>query len=262
MTTDPGDLVLDPTCGSGTTAFVSEQWGRRWITTDTSRVALALARTRLMTSTFPYYPLKNEHDIREGFLYKTVPHITLKSLANDLPPEEEILYDQPKVDKNVVRVSGPFTIESLSPHRSRKDQTIETSEDFVTRVIENLRRSGVQTGVKEERLTFNYLDLHAAKSFQAIGEYLENGEPKRVAVAIGPEFGSIDDDFIRDAIKDAGKYCDLLVVAGVSFDGSAFMEEVPDFIGKLRLIKAKINPDISMGDILKKTGTGNLFLAF
>ena len=117
MTTDPGDIVLDPTCGSGTTAYIAEQWGRRWITVDTSRVALALARTRLMTAKLPWYRLKDGRSVRNGFEYKSVPHITLRSLANDEQAEQEVLYDQPLEDKNRVRVSGPFTVESLSPHR-------------------------------------------------------------------------------------------------------------------------------------------------
>ena len=172
MTTDPGDLVLDPTCGSGTTAYVAEQSGRRWITTDTSRVALALARTRIMSAKYPYYILsdtpegimkeaevsrqlppnpmsKAEGDIKKGFVYKRVPHITLKSIANDLPPETEILYDQPYEDNKRIRVSGPFTVESLSPHRilstdeerpqSEKDRDKESGYgQFETMILENL----------------------------------------------------------------------------------------------------------------------------
>ena len=114
MTTDPGDLVLDITCGSGTTAYVAEQWGRRWITCDTSRVAITLAKQRLMTATFDYYRLAHEEQgVSSGFLYKTVPHITLKSIANNEPPTTETLYDQPEVDKTKVRISGPFTVEAL-----------------------------------------------------------------------------------------------------------------------------------------------------
>ncbi|MBK6536877.1 MAG: hypothetical protein IPG09_03565 [Ignavibacteria bacterium] len=110
LTTDPGDIVLDPTCGSGTTAFVAEQWGRRWITVDTSRVSLALARTRLMTAKYPYYKLRDEKSVSAGFEYKTVPHVTLKSLANDEPAEQEVLYDQPTENKNIVRVTGPLQL--------------------------------------------------------------------------------------------------------------------------------------------------------
>jgi len=128
MTTDPGDLVLDPTCGSGTTAYVAEQWGRRWITIDTSRVPLALARQRLLTATYSYYQLRETYrGPGGGFVYVRkqnkkgeevggiVPHVTLKSIANDEPPEEEVLVDRPEVDKAIVRVTGPFAVEATIP---------------------------------------------------------------------------------------------------------------------------------------------------
>jgi adenine-specific DNA-methyltransferase len=261
MTTDPGDLVLDPTCGSGTTAYVAEQWGRRWITIDTSRVALALARTRLMTAKYLYYKLKEADNVRMGFEYKTVPHVTLKSLANDEEPEQEVLYDQPFVDKNKVRVSGPFTVESLSPHRVSDAQEMLSSERFVETVVANLLKAGVQTGEKGARVEFVNLDiLPGGPEVQASGEYKTKDGLKKVAVSIGPEFGSVDDDFIRDAAKVAKRFADLLVVAGTSFDASAF--SVPAQVNGLQVMKVKINPDLSMGDLLKKTGVGNLFIAF
>lgn len=261
MTTDPGDIVLDPTCGSGTTAFVAEQWGRRWITVDTSRVSLALARTRLMTAKFPYYKLKDEHSVSTGFEYKTVPHITLKSLANDEPAEQEVLYDQPTVNKDIVRVTGPFTVESLSPHRVSDAQEMLSSERFVETVVSNLLKSGVQTGEKGARVEFVNLDiLPSGPEVQAVGEYKTAAGLKKVAVSIGPEFGSVDDDFIRDAATVAKKFSDLLVVAATSFEASAFSEGTQS--NGLQIMKVKINPDLSMGDLLKKTGSGNLFLAF
>jgi adenine-specific DNA-methyltransferase len=262
MTTDPGDLVLDPTCGSGTTAYVAEQWGRRWITTDTSRVALALARTRLMTAKFPYYAMRNKANIKEGFEYKTVPHITLKSLAQNEPADQEVLYDQPREEKSIVRVSGPLTIESLSPHRISAGDELLSSEDYAHTVIENLRRAGVSTGVKDGGIHFENLDVVADSEgmLQAAGESKNNdGKILRIAVAIGPEYGSVDDDMIRDAVKQAAKYYDMLVVAAPAFEGSAFTEDTNPF--KLRVVKVKINPDLSMGDLLKKTGSGNLFMA-
>ena len=262
MTTDPGDLVLDPTCGSGTTAYVAEQWGRRWITTDTSRVALALARTRLMTAKFPYYTMRNKENIKEGFEYKTVPHVTLKSLANDEPSEQEVLYDQPREEKSTIRVSGPFTVESLSPHRISSGDELLSSEDYVHTIIENLRRAGVSTGVKEGGISFENLDVitDSEGMLQAAGESKHvDGKMVRIAVAIGPEYGSVDDDMIRGAVKQASKYYDMLIVAAPAFEGSAFTEETNPF--KLRVVKVKINPDLSMGDLLKKTGTGNLFMA-
>ena len=261
MSTDPGDIVLDPTCGSGTSAYVAEQWGRRWITIDTSRVSLALARTRLMTAKFPYYKLKENKKVDSGFEYKTVPHVTLKSLANDEPAEQEVLYDQPFEDKNVVRVSGPLTVESLSPHRVSDAQEMLSSERFVETVISNLLKSGVQTGQKGARVEFVNLDiLPSGPEVQAVGEYKTNDGLKKVAVSVGPEFGSVDDDFIRDAVVVAKRFAELLVVAATSFDASAFSQ--PSQINGLRVMKVKINPDLSMDDLLKKTGSGNLFLAF
>ncbi len=261
MTTDPGDLVLDPTCGSGTTAYVAEQWGRRWITTDTSRVALALARTRLMTAKFPYYKLNEEKNIRAGFEYKTVPHVTLKSLANNEEPEKEVLCDQPVEEKKIVRVTGPFTVESLSPHRVSDAQEMVSTERFIETIVVNLRKAGVQTGEKGARLEFENLDiLPGGPEIQAAGEYKTKDGLKKVAVAIGPEFGSVDDDFVRDAATVAKKFADLLVVAAMSFEAAVFAE--PSEMNGLRIMKVKINPDLSMGDLLKKTGSGNLFLAF
>ena len=261
MTTDPGDIVLDPTCGSGTTAYVAEQWGRRWITIDTSRVSLALARTRLMTAKFLYYKLKDEHSVSSGFDYKTAQHVTLKSLANDEPAEQEILYDQPIEHKDIVRVSGPFTVESLSPHRVSDAQEMLSSERFVETVVSNLLKAGVQPGEKGARVEFVNLDiLPSGPEVQAIGEYKTNSGLKKVAVSVGPEFGSVDDDFIRDAAKTAKKFADLLVVAATSFEASAFSEGTQS--NGLQIMKVKINPDLSMGDLLKKTGSANLFIAF
>jgi len=261
MTTDPGDIVLDPTCGSGTSAYVAEQWGRRWITIDTSRVALALARTRLMAAKYPYYKLKDEKFVSAGFEYKTVPHITLKSLANDEAPEQEILYDQPLEVKNVVRVAGPFTVESLSPHRVSDAQEMISSERFTETIVANLLKAGIQTGRKGGRVEFVNLDiLPSGPEIQAVGEYKTDHTFKKAAVAIGPEFGSVDDDFVRNAATVAKKFADLLVVAATSFDASAFSE--PSQVNGLQIMKVKINPDLSMGDLLKKTGSGNLFLAF
>ena len=261
MTTDPSDIVLDPTCGSGTTAYVAEQWGRRWITTDTSRVALALSRTRLMTARLPFYNLKEKNNVGAGFENKTVPHVTLTSIVNDEEPDQEILYDQPQEDKNIVRVSGPFTVESLSPHRVSDAQEMLSSERFIETIVSNLLKAGVQTGQKGARVEFVNLDiLPSGPEVQASGEYKTKDGFKKVAVSIGPEFGSVDDDFILDAARVAKKFADLLVVAATSFDASAF--SVPSDMNGLPIMRVKINPDLSMGDLLKKTGSGNLFLAF
>lgn len=313
MTTDPGDLVLDPTCGSGTTAYVAEQWGRRWITCDTSRVALALARTRLMTAKYPYYLLtdspeginkeaeltgklpptyKTENDIKKGFVYKRVPHVTLKSIANNPDIKEgmtreqidaaiarhadtEILYDQPYEDNKRVRVCGPFSVESLSPHRvlstadENMDGTVTEQEarkqqDFAMMILDNLRKAGVQNTRKAERLIFNRLDPYAGTWLHAAGEYNDaEGKPHRAAVTIGPELGTVGPQQVKEAAKEAvqGVGFDMLVVCGFAFDPHV-AEEVKRY-GKLTVLPAKMNPDLAMGDeLLKKTGAGNLFMVF
>jgi adenine-specific DNA-methyltransferase len=247
MTTDPGDLILDPTCGSGTTAYVGEQWGRRWITIDTSRVALALARTRLMTARYPYYLLadspdgltkeaelsgrvppqrKTDGDIRKGFVYKRVSHITLRSIANNPDIKEgmtsdeidaaiarhgeiELLFDKPYEDGKRIRVTGPLTVESLSPHRVlSSDEKRPASEadghrfsppaQFETMILENLRKSGVQNTKKAERLVFETLEVHPGTWINGAGSYADaGGKTRRVAVSIGPEHGTVGSTQIK-----------------------------------------------------------------
>ncbi len=399
MCTDPGDLVIDPTCGSGTTAFVAEQWGRRWITTDTSRVALTLARTRLMAGRFPYYHLadqwpqittamghadikqtlkhekpamdEKQADIRRGFVYERVPHITLKSIANneqideiyerwqqtleplrakinktakqtweewELPrlpaddldddkraaawkalgkqnitegsepaklladwwegrrvrqreidesianrADQELLYDRPYEDKKRVRVTGPFTVESLSPHRTisaanksalstqgakAEDGSVHTikvigPDDFGRMVLENLRKAGVQNTYKDERLKFDSLEPYAGEWIQGSGEYTDKaGDVKRVAVCIGPEHGTVGSLLIKEAAKEAvkGVGFDLLLVAGFAFDATV-TEEAKQY-GNLMVLPVRMNNDLAMGELLKKTGAGNLFTVF
>lgn len=313
MTTDPGELVLDPTCGSGTTAYVAEQWGRRWITCDTSRVALALARTRLMAAKYPYYVLadspegikketeltgkmppeyKTEGDIRKGFVYKRVPHVTLESIANNpdiregLSREEidtaiarraeiELLFDKPYGDSTRIRVTGPLTIESLSPHRVLSSEAERPASEvdgqqssapaqFETMIIENLRKAGVQNTKKGERLTFETLDIYAGIWINATGTYREaSGETRRVAVSIGPEHGTVGPTHVKEAAKEAvlGLGYDTLLVCGFAFDPHV-SEEVKRY-GNLTVLPTRMNPDLSMGDdLLKKTGAGNLFMVF
>jgi len=313
MTTDPGDLVFDPTCGSGTTAYVAEQWGRRWITTDTSRVALALARTRIMAAKFPYYLLADspegikkeaelaglppsyhptDGDIRKGFVCKRVPHVTLKSIANNPDIKEgmtraeidaaiarhadtETLYDQPYEDKKTVRVAGPFTVESLSPHRvlSPADDNCDGSvseeegrrqQDFAAMILDNLRKAGVQNTKKKERLVFDRLDSFAGTWIQATGEYTDaDGKVRRVAVSLGPEHGTVGPQHIKEAAKEAvqGLGFDLLIVCGFAFD--PHVSEEAKRYGSITVLPTRMNPDLAMGDeLLKKTGAGNLFMIF
>lgn len=313
MTTDPGDLVLDPTCGSGTTSYVAEQWGRRWITCDTSRVALALARTRLMTAKYPYYLLadspegvkkeaelslnmtpdyKTDNDIRKGFVYKRVPHVTLKSIANNPDIKEgmtrdqidaaiarhaeiETLYDQPYEDNKRVRVCGPFSVESLSPHRvlstadhnmdgAVTEQEARKQQDFAAMILDNLKKAGAQNTRKNERLVFDWLEPYAGKWLNAAGETTgADGKTRRVAVSIGPEHGTVGPKQINEAAKEAvqGVGFDILVVCGFAFDPHV-AEEAKRY-GKLTVLPARMNADLAMGDeLLKKTGAGNLFMIF
>ena len=313
MTTYPGDLVLDPTCGSGTTAYVSEQWGRRWITCDTSRVALALARTHLMSAKYPYYLLadslegvmkenelankmtfeyETEGDIKKGFVYKRVPHVTLKSIANNPDIKEgmsrqeieaaiarhaetESLFDQPYEDNKRVRVCGPFSVESLSPHRvlstigenvgsTMTEQEACEQQEFTSMILENLKKYGVQNTRKEERVIFDRLDPYAGVWINASGEFTDaEGRIRRVAVSIGPEHGTVGPQQLKEAAKEAvqGVGFDILIVCGFAFD--PHVSEEAKRYGNLIVLPTRMNPDLSMGDeLLKKTGSGNLFMVF
>ena len=366
MATDPGDLVLDPTCGSGTTAYVAEQWGRRWITIDTSRVALALARARIMGARYPYYLLADSKDgqqkeaevthsipseaathgdIRQGFVYERVPHITLKSIANNAeidviwekfqekleplrerlnaslkhkweewqipreadqkwadaaqeaaranggssasrdrkkstPPSRprptyEYLYDKPYDDKRKVRVAGPFTVESLSPHRvlavDENDELIDSSKSkngdeqgFVQMILENLKTAGVQQAHKEDKITFSSITPWPGKWVCAEGRYAEDGSAaaaqKRAAILIGPEFGTVSRPDLVEAAREAGDAAfDVLVACAFNYDARS-----TDFdkLGRIPILKARMNADLHMADDLKNTGKGNLFVIF
>ncbi len=364
MATDPGDLVLDPTCGSGTTAYVAEQWGRRWITIDTSRVALALARARIMGARYSYYLLADSPegqlkeaevtrtvpsskptrgDIRHGFVYERVPHITLKSIANNaeidviwekfqetLEPlceqlnqtlgkkweeweiprdadekwaekvkklhaqwwerriarqkeidasiaakaEFEYLYDKPYDDKKKVRVAGPFTVESLSPHRvlavGADDELIDTvaesqdgygrERDFVQMILENLKTAGVQQAHKEDKIIFTALTPWPGDLVCAEGRYIESGAEKRAAVFVGPEFGTVSRPDLVAAAREAGDAgFDVLIACAFNYDAHS-----SDFdkLGRIPVLKARMNADLHMADDLKNTGKGNLFVIF
>ncbi|KGJ16643.1 site-specific DNA-methyltransferase [Paracoccus sanguinis] len=406
MTTDPGDLVLDPTCGSGTTAYVAEQWGRRWITIDTSRVAIALARSRLMGARYPYYLLADSPEgqqkeaevtrsvprstpthgsIRQGFVYDRVPHITLKSIANNaeidviwdrlqpavedaitalntalrghrppfkvetggragakidftaggevkLPSGEmapanglmeweipreapadwptpakaalatfweariarqkeidasiaakadfEYLYDKPFADKDKFRVAGPFTVESLSPHRTLAvdwdDELIDLHDaaegkrraaeaprdvtDFAHMILENLKAAGVQQAHKEDRITFTSLKGWPGKWVAAEGAFMEGDTQRRAGVFIGPEFGTVSRPDLVAAAREAGDAgFDVLICCAFNYD--AHSSEF-DKLGRIRVLKARMNPDLHMGGDLKSTGAGNLFVIF
>jgi adenine-specific DNA-methyltransferase len=364
MATNPGDLVVDPTCGSGTTAYVAEQWGRRWITIDTSRVSLALARVRVMGARYPYYLLADSPDgrlkeaeagrsplskkptrgdIRQGFVYERLPHIKLGHIANNseidviwenfqktLEPlrgrlndilgkkweeweipsnadeqwsgeakklhaqwweqriarqneidasiaakaEFEYLYDKPYEDKKKVRVAGPFTVESLSPHRvlavGIDDELIDPAAesqggygeelDFVQMILENLKTAGVQQAHKEDKISFMSLVPWPGDLVCAEGRYEESGTEKRAAVFIGPEFGTVSRPDLVAAAREAGDAgFDVLIACAFNYD--AHSSEF-DKLGRIPVLKARMNADLHMADDLKNTGKGNLFVIF
>lgn len=368
MTTDPGDLVLDPTCGSGTTAFVAEQWGRRWITIDTSRVAHALARARIMGARYPFYLLKDSRDgqlkeaelarsipsseasynnIRQGFVYERVPHIMLSTISNnaeidviwerfqveleplrkqltrvvglsweewEIPREAEkgwsaeakslheqwwqlriarqkeidasiaakadyeYLYDKPYEDNKKVRVAGPFTVESLSPHRvlgvDENDELIDQvgegkagyapGQSFEQMILENLKTAGVQQAHKEDRIEFFSLAPWPGHYICAEGRYLEGseerGRERRAGIFIGPEFGTVSRPDLVAAAREAGDAgFDVLVACAFNYDARS-----TEFskLGAIPVLKARMNADLHMAADLKNTGKGNLFVIF
>ena len=365
MTTDPGDLVLDPTCGSGTTAYVAEQWGRRWITIDTSRVALALARARVMGSRYPYYVLTDSHegqikqaeterkapsdsptygDLRQGFVYERVPHVTLRAIANnseidviwedaqeelaplredlnrvlresweewDIPREAEdtwpkeaqelhaawwkrriarqkevdasiagnadyeYLYDKPYEDRNKVRVAGPFTAESISPHRvlgvdENGDIIAESSNgygseyDFAQVMLDNLSTSGVQQAHREDRIEFSSITPWPGRLVCADGRYTEGDEEdgieRRAAIFIGPEFGTVSrPDLVEAAREAADGGFDVLIACAFNYEAHTTEFES---LGRVPVLKARMNADLHMAEDLKNTGKGNLFVIF
>jgi adenine-specific DNA-methyltransferase len=364
MATDPGDLVLDPTCGSGTTATVAEQWGRRWITIDTSRVALALARARIMGARYPYYLLADSREgqlkeaevtrtasssqpthgnIRHGFVYERVPHVTLRDIANnaeidviwdrcqekleplrgqlqemlkndwqewEIPREAgkdwpeaarqahadwwqariarqkdidasiaakaefEFLYDKPYENKKAVRVAGPFTVESLSPHRTlgvdEDDELIDTLQEaradyaakqtFPQMVLENLKTAGVQQRDKADRIVFTALSQWPGDLVCAEGRYLEGDVERRAAIFIGPEFGTVQRPDLVEAAREAGDSgFDVLIACAFNYEAHA-----TEFskLGRIPVLKARMNADLHMAEDLKNTGKGNLFVIF
>ena len=286
MTTDPGDLVLDPTCGSGTTAYVAEQWGRRWITCDTSRVPLALARQRLLTATFPWYELKEpQRGPAGGFVYQRkqnrkgeevgglVPRITLKSIANNEEPEMVTLVDRPEENKKTTRVCGPFTVEATIQAATVLDEqaaavSTETSASYqnprayLDRMIEVLRRAHTLRLPGNQALELESVRpvadcewLHAEAKTEGNG----NGG-QRVAVAFGPEDGAIHSQFVYEAAREAHflKY-DQLYLFGFAIQAKA--RELVEDRAKLRIpvTYVSVTPDVVMADLLKTSHTDQIF---
>ena len=263
MTTDPGDLVLDPTCGSGTTAYVAEQWGRRWITIDTSRIAINIAKQRIMTATLPYYKLydENNEDIRQGFIYKTVPHITLKSLANDEPPATETLYDQPEVDKKKLRVSGPFTVETLqnfepvSPEELDDEVRVNEEEGAFEEVIkQHLISAGVKNGRKDEHVVFTRIELLSHSYLHAEGFYQTARGEAKAYFHIGPKFGTVSKKSVSEAVKECQSRGDAawLVILGFSFESDIQGSVQTMSVGNFEVTKARIHDDLLQEGLKKK----------
>lgn len=273
MTSDPGDLVLDPTCGSGTTAFVAEQWGRRWITIDTSRIALNIAKTRLTTALFPYYELfdKENGNIRQGFVYKTVPHITLKSLANDLEPDVETLYDQPIEDKKRIRVSGPFTVETLQSYNVASPESVDDRPDeaeenrlFQERIFSHLQTAGIRNGDKSQRATFKQVEAVSHPYLHAKGWYTDgDGENRLVYFHIGPKFGTVSKIAVSEAVrafrsKARNEGASWLVLLGFSFEDS--INDADYNMGFYTVSKVRMHDDLMQDGLLKKDKGAGSFI--
>ena len=293
MTTDPGDLVFDPTCGSGTTAYVAEQWGRRWITCDTSRVALTLAKQRLMTASFDYYKLAHPNEgVGSGFDYKTVPHVTLKSIANNEPPATETLYDQPYKDTKKARVTGPFTVEAVpapavqSLDDTQSDAAPPSADTSIARSGETLRqsewraellRAGVR-GKNAQMIKFSYVEpLSATRWLHAKAETLpseagsegdgvpntESTEnPQHLVVSFGPQHAPLEQKQVALAIEEAQLMVPqpkLVIFAAFQFDPEAAKDIDQTNWAGVTLLKAQMNADLLTDDLRKKRSSNESF---
>jgi adenine-specific DNA-methyltransferase len=273
MTTDPGDLVLDITCGSGTTAYVAEQWGRRWITCDTSRIAVTLAKRRLMTAAFDYYRLAHpEQGVSSGFVYKTVPHITLNSIANNEPPETETLYDQPEIEKKKIRISGPFTVEALPAPVVKPLESAPPDEGPAPFFHENaakkqgdwmqeLQAAGI-LGRGGEKIQFSRIEaLEGTKFLHAAGETKEK-EPKHVVICFAGENRPLDSRMVNQALNETEKIRPkpaYIVFAAFQFDpAAANVIEDTKWPG-VTLLKVQMNPDLMTTDLKKKSSASQSF---
>lgn len=266
MTTDPGDLVLDITCGSGTTAYVAEQWGRRWITCDTSRVAITLAKQRLMTATFDYYKLAHpEQGVGSGFVYKTVPHITLKSIANNEPPATETLYDQPEIDKGKVRITGPFTVEALpAPVVKPLDDVSDWDEDSTAKQTswrDQLLATGIM-GRGGSRLEFSRVEpLSGTKFLQAEAETKED-IPRRTVICFAGETKPMDSRMVSmalDEVETLRPSPKLIIFAAFQFDPEAAKDIDELNWPGLTVLKAQMNTDLMTDDLKKKRSSDQSF---
>ena len=289
MTTDPGDLVLDITCGSGTTSYVAEQWGRRWITCDTSRVALTLAKQRIMTAIYDYYELAyRDEGVGSGFKYNTVPHITLKSIANKEPPQEETLYDRPLVDTKKTRITGPFTVEAVPAPVAKSFGEIgedkEVGDESVTRSGETLRQNEwrqelLKTGIRGkagQRIIFSRVEplagtryLHAEAETKRsdagadrVAEPAPTWRPEKVLISFGPEHAPLEQRQVEEAWQEARPFNPhILLFAAFQFDDEAAkdIDEMPPKTAGMKFLKVQMNADLLTDDLKKKRSSNDSF---
>ena len=280
MTTDPGDLVLDPTCGSGTTAYVAEQWGRRWITTDVSRVPLALARQRILTATFRYYELKDsEQGPAGGFVYShkqnkkgeevggIVPHVTLRSIANNEPPDEEVLVDRPETVNSITRVSGPFVVEATIPTPMDwegdgvEESGVADTASFIDRMLEVLRRSPVLHVGGSKTVTFKNIRLPAKTLSLSAEAVVTNGAEKSVAFVFGPENGAVSEKLVYESAREAHakSYAHLYVIGfAIQPNARKLVDDCEAAMG-ISATYVQATPDLLMGDLLKNMRSSQIF---
>ena len=275
MTSEPGDLVFDPTCGGGTTAFAATKLGRRWITCDTSRVAIALTRQRLITSSYDYYEFAHpDEGISGGFKYEDVPHITLKTIVNDEPPKKEILFNKPLIDKKKIRIAGPFTVEAVpSPVVQSLDTEYEKNTEIdssISRTVKNKRQQDwrdelLNTGVRGkggQKMEFSRVEPHpASKWIHAIAETKEQ-KPKIVAVSFGPEYSPLEQRQVTLAITEAQKFVpkpELIIFASLQFDPEAAKDIDELQWPGVQVLKVQVNADLLTSDLKKKKATNESF---
>lgn len=264
-TTDPGDLVIDITCGSGTTAYVAERWGRRWITCDTSRVAIALAKQRLMTATYDYYKLAyEEQGVRSGFIYKTVSHVTLGSIANNEPISKEILYDQPEIDKAKVRITGPFTVEALPAPVVKPLDNLADFEDKGAKQTDwrdELYATGI-LGRGGNKIEFARVEpLQGTKFLQAEAE-TKDDEPRRAVICFGSETRPLDSRMVSlalDEVENLRPKPKLVIFAAFQFDPEAAKDIDETIFPGITLLKVQMNTDLMTEDLKKKRSSNQSF---
>jgi len=277
MTTDPGDLIFDPTCGGGTSAFVAENCGRRWITCDTSRVAITLAKQRLMTASFDYYELAHkEEGIRSGLVYKEIPHISVGTFTKESDIKTESLYDMPKIEKNKVRVTGPFTVEAVPSLRVKPFDGKELKIEGTGRELAQTGETGNQTLYRDELkstgirttgnkiISFSHIEpMLATKFLHAKGEILEkNGETKKAYISFGPDFGPLEQRQVEEAIKEAREMKekpDFIIFAAFHFDPEAAKDIDQIELSNIQILKAQMSVDLLTADLRKKRSSSQSY---